>query len=250
MSQSKSCLIAKLSHYVSLESQDEELLAALEKHARSLATGAEIHAGGDRMSHLYVVKSGWFYGYTHLPDGRRHVGRIYHEGDIIGFPTLAFEHHHINLRSASAGCLCPFEKQDLDVIFETAPRLTALLFTMSAREQVILMDKLRATSRMNPRARLAFLFLDFLCRLRITAPDTTDRFELPLTQSDIGDAIGLTNVTVSRIMGEMEGNNLIARADDQLVIKDEAALRALCDFEDRHSSMDTSWFPGGRARTD
>ncbi len=244
MSNSNSCLVAKLSHYAELDDTHEQLLAKLEKTERQVANGEEIYAGGDPMTHLFCVKSGWFYGYTNLPDGGRHVVRIYHPGDIIGFSGLAFRHQSINLRSATEGCLCPFEKQDLDIIIKTAPLITALLFTLAAREQVIIIDTLRAASRMRPRARLAFLLLDIASRLRITNSTMTNRFRLPLTQTDIGDTVGLTNVSVSRTLVEMQQDGLIQRVDGDVVLLQEDALREACDFQDRHADMDTSWFPG------
>ena len=243
MTVSESCLIAKLSHYVPLDNEHEELLSSIEKREQPFSTGEEIFARGDEMVNLYVVKSGWLYGYTNLPDGGRHVVRFYHAGDIVGLPSLAFNHYAINLRAANAGCLCPFGKKDLDLILTRAPRISALLLTMSSREEVILIDILRAASRMKPRARLAYLFLDIFCRLRITNKSISNRIHFPLTQSDIGDAIGLTNVTVSRTIGEMEEEQLIKRIDGDLILHDEMALRDLCDFSDRHKDMDCSWFP-------
>lgn len=245
MSESKSCLINKLSHYVELSKQNEDLLASLEKTEQEFRAGEEIYSGGSKMKNLYVVKSGWLIGYTLLPDGGRHVVRIYHSGDIIGFPALAFKHHEMNLQAANAGCLCPFEKQDLDEIFETSPRITALLFTLSSREQVILIDTLRASSRMKPVARLAFLIMDIVSRLRITNPGMGNRLNMPLTQYDLGDAVGLTNVTVSRTLTEMEDQGLIERSTGTLTILNEGKLREICDFHDRNADMDTSWFPGG-----
>lgn len=244
MSNSKSCLVAKLSHYADISRTHEQLLSRLEKTERQVKEREEIYAGGDPMKHLFCVKSGWFYGYTNLPDGGRHVVRIYHPGDIIGFSGLAFYHQSINLRSATEGCLCPFEKNDLDQIFETAPTIAALLFTLSSREQVIIIDTLRAASRMRPRARLAFLLLDIASRLRITNSAMTNRFRLPLTQTDIGDTIGLTNVSVSRTLVEMEQDGLIERINGDVVLLREEQLRDICDFHDRHADMDTSWFPG------
>lgn len=240
----ESCLVAKLSHYVDLDDRQERMLARLEESTVEHGSREEIYSGGDDNKYLYVVKSGWLYGYTDLPDGGRHVVRIYHAGDIIGLPGLAYNRHHVNLKSANRGALCPFEKRDLDEIIEEAPRITALLFTLSSREQVILIDMLRASSRMAAKARLAYLFLDILCRLRITNPGITDRMQMPLTQTDIGDAVGLTNVTVSRAMSELQRDGFIERQPGALVITDEDRLRELCDFTDRHREMDTSWFPG------
>lgn len=243
MPQSDSCLIAKLSHYIELDERHEELLSNLEKSEQPVQAGEEVYTAGDPMKKLFVVKSGWLYGYTYLPDGGRHVVRIYHPGDMIGFPTLALRHHAMNLRVVTEGRLCPFEKADLDEIFETAPKITALLFTLAAREEVILIDTLRAASRMRPKARIAFLLMDLVSRLRITNDSMSNRFRLPLNQSEIGDTIGLTNVTVSRTLSAMEEEGLILRVENEIILLDEDELQEICDYQDRYSDMDTSWFP-------
>lgn len=243
MTDSKSCLVTRLRNYIEIDDQLEKLLINLEKNEKLYDENTNIHYSGDKAVNLYVVKQGWFISYIDLPDGTRLVVNIHHPGDILGFEGVAYYDHAVSLKSCTAGCLCPFDKQSMDEIFTTAPRLTALLFSLSVRKQIIAVDRLKAVSRMDAQARLAYFLLNLICRLRMTNPSMTNEFRLPLTQTEIGDAIGLTNVSVSRTFSTMEADGLVKRTDAGIKLLDEAALINLCDFEDRHTKIDTSWFP-------
>ena len=242
---SKSCLVRKLSHFIDLESEDEELLARLEEDEVEHAKGAEIFSEGDAETRLFVVKEGWLTGSMTLADGRRSVMRIFHPGDIVGFPDIAFQMATTSLRSVERGALCPFPRDRLDVIFATSPRLTALLFSLALREQAMFMDLLRANSRMSARERLAYMICDLRARLRITNPALGPSLRLPLSQADIADHLGLTNVYVSRTITILVNEGLISRTDRGLLIRDEDRLIELASYEDRHDRLDTSWFPSG-----
>lgn len=240
----QSCLIAKLSHYIDLSNENVGLLAKLEKDEREFPAHTVIYAGSHNVEHLHVVMSGWLYHYTDMPDGRRQIVRIHHPGDVLGFHDIAYFESSTTLYSCTDVCLCPFPKSALDEIFVSSPRITALLFSIAVRDQVILVDMLKALGRMSARERIAFLILDLLTRLRITNTSMTDTFRLPLNQFEIGDVIGLTNVYVSKSMKSMQEDGLIAWHGDRLQVINEPALVKLCDFTERYQSMDTSWFPG------
>lgn len=242
-SDKKSCLVEKLSHYIELDELAESQLASLEEHERTYHRHQEVYSETDELKYLYVVKRGWFYSYTDMPDGRRQIIRVLHPGDIVGFPDIAFEYATSNIRAAEDGCLCPFPKQKLDAIFEKSPRLTALLFLMANRELACVIDTLRAMGRMDARERLAYFFLDLTARLRITNKDMTDTIRMPMNQHEIGDALGLTHTYVSKTIREMENAGLISRKGATLTLAQETRLEDMVDFSDRYARLDTSWFP-------
>lgn len=243
MSESKSCLVAKLKNYIDVDENLENLLANLEKTEKNYGENTAVYHDGDTAKNLYVVKSGCFIGYTLLPDGGRMVTKIFHPGDIIGFDGIAFDYQAQDLKSCTEGCLCPFEKKELDVVFSIAPKLTALLFTLAVRDQIILVDRFRAATRMNAQDRITHFLLEIAHKLRMTNPDMTNEFLLPLTQSEIGDAIGLTNVSVSRAFKKMEEQGQIERRKDKVILLEEKQMIQSISFEDRFSTIDTSWFP-------
>ena len=192
---SKSCLVQRLSHYAELDRPSLESLARFEREERDFAKNAnEVYREGDSHMHLYVVKHGWLYSYADLKDGRRQIVEIHHPGDIVGFPDIAFAERTTVLKAAEDVRLCPFPKKDLDEVFKAAPQLAALLFALALRNQVIMIDFLRAIGRMSARERIAYLLLDLQARLRITNTSMTTTFRLPINQTEISDVLGLTNV--------------------------------------------------------
>ena len=239
----KSCLVEKLSHYIVIDEAAERHLATLEERERQFRRHQEVHGEGQTLTHLHVVKTGWFYSYTDMPDGRRQIVRIFHPGDIIGFPDIAFTEATTNIRASEDGWLCPFPKRKLDAIFEESPRLTAMLFAIANRDLACVIDTLRAMGRMDARERLSYFFLDLAARLRITNRSLGDTIRMPMNQHEIGDALGLTHTYVSKSIREMEKAGLISREGATVTLEREAEMREMVDFTDRYARMDTSWFP-------
>ena len=238
-----SCLVAHLSAYADLSDTDNELLSRFERDERDFPADAAVQQRGERAEELYVVKQGWLCSSTDLADGRRHIVRTHHAGDVIGLGDLAFPRVTVNLSTCTAVRLCPFPKEALGRVFRDSPRLAALLLALSARDQVLLYDQLRAAARMNARDRVLYLLLSFLYRLRVTNRAMRDTFELKLTQTQIGDLLGLTNVSVSKAFVELEGRGDILRDRQEVTLLGIPELIERIEFVDRFSTLDTSWFP-------
>lgn len=243
LSDDKSCLVRYLSAYTRLSEDDHALLADFERDEREYAAGARLKARGDVVDELLVVRGGWLFAATELEDGRRHVVRTYHGGDIVGLGELAVPSMSSDLIAATAVRVCPVPKAALGRVFEYAPRLAALLLAMSARDQVLLVELLRAAARMNAKDRIVFALLSWLHRLALTNPGMSDTFSLRLNQSEIGDMLGLTNVSVSKALVELEAEGKIRRRRQEVTLVDIPRLSERVDFVDRYTTLDMSWFP-------
>ncbi|MGB3555274.1 MAG: Crp/Fnr family transcriptional regulator [Jannaschia sp.] len=243
MAKNASCLVQKMSHYIDLDDANVDHLEQLEKSEKNFGKNVEIYRAGDSTGDLFVVKSGWLFSYTDLPDGRRQIVKLHHPGDIVGMADLPVIHATTATMTVEDVCLCPFPKSGLDVILRDSPRLTALLLSVSLRDQVVFTDLLRAMGRMSAKERIGYLLLDLLARLRITNTSMTDTIRLPLNQSQIGDYLGLTNVYVSKTLINMEKEGYIRRNGNEVQIVRRDDLVELTDFSDRYEVMDTSWFP-------
>ena len=246
---SESCLVSKLSHYIDLSPGDRDLVTRLEEEERAHPRHADVYLPGDERSELHVVSEGWLYSYMEMPDGRRQIVRIHHPGDIVGLAEIAYPESVTGLRTVEDCILCPFPRAHLDAIFTQSPRLTAVLFTLALREHVMLMDLLRANSRLSARERIAYMICELTARLRVTNPGMGDTLRIPLSQSEIADHLGLTNVYVSKTITTMVQDRLVARTEAGLRLLDEARLRMMADYSDRHVRIATDWFPIEGAET-
>lgn len=239
----ESCLVTYLSAYVDLCETDHGLLADLEGDEREYPPEARVQSRGETLRELFVVKRGWLYRSTDLADGRRHITQVCHAGDVIGLADLGTGYVATHLDTCTEVCLCPFSREAVRRILVESPRLGALLLALSSRKQIILIDQLRAVGRMVARDRVLFLLLMLLHRLRVTNPEMTDGFTLPLRQAEIGDMLGLTNVSVSKAFVELEAEGWISRERQRVTLHEIGRMIARTDFVDRYTRLDVSWFP-------
>ena len=245
MADHPSCLVDKLSYYVSLNRGERDLLARMEQQERSCRRGEVVARAGEALSDVLVVRFGWLFTATSLQDGRRQLLRLHFPGDVVGLPEMPLTRAPHEVQAVTACQLCPFPKADMEEIFRLSPKLTALFFSFAMIDQLVLLDRIRVLGRMSARERIAHFLLEIQSRLRIVEPRMDATFHLPLTQGQIADALGLTNVYVSKSIGALREDGLISLADGMVTLEDEAALRELCDFADRYGEMDIKWFPQG-----
>lgn len=110
-------------------------------------------------------------------------------------------------------------------------------------ENIVVIDRLKSIGRLDARERMCFFILQLFHRLKITNPKMEARFELPMTQELVADALGLTPVHVNRTLRALENEELISRAGSQIALRNLIELQQISGFEDRHYRVDTSWFP-------
>ncbi|EIJ36452.1 Crp/Fnr family transcriptional regulator [Thiothrix nivea] len=241
--QPTSCLIERMRHYIPLTSQDEQLLRELETDEVTYRPRTRLRFSDDP-THLFVVKSGWVYRFEELEEKRRRVIRIHYPGDIVGLTDVAMKAADGEMMTVTKTVLCPFPKSKLDDIFINSPRLTALLFSLGVLKQVVLHDRIKIMGRSSAPHKVAHFLLEMHARLRIHSPDgVLGRFEMPLTQDVIGDAIGLTNVSVSNAMTQLAFEGYCTCQHREVILHEIDKLKEMIGFRDRYFEIDTSWFP-------
>lgn len=239
---SESCLFTKLGAYAPLSQADKEMLAVLELDERAYRKDQIVRRVGQPVEELFVVKTGWLCSFSILEDGRRQLLRLFYPGDIVDLSEVAMARANHDVKCLTPAVLCPFPKAGLEPVFATSPRLTALLFTMTVRETLALLNRIRAIGRLSAYERVCYLLLEIRDRLGMTNAVVDDGFNLPLTQSDLADLLGLTNVYVSKTISRIEGDGLIARRGSRILLKNPRKMREICEYQ-RTLDVDLSWFP-------
>lgn len=245
-------LETRLSQYLALTFAEREALRWLERRERQYAAGEIVVRERDALDLLYVVASGWLHGSVQLRDGGRQILRFYFVGDITTTFSIAWGSSAASLTAVSACTLFEVPRDAFGRLFRDHPRLAALLYGVSASENVAMADRLTSIGRTDGMTRIATLLLDIRSRLRIADGAEGATFELPLTQQDLGDAVGLTKTHVNRGLKALAATGLIERDGRVIRINDVDALASLVDFHDRHSHVATDWLPpvGGNSDID
>jgi CRP-like cAMP-binding protein len=222
----RSALTARLERYLDLTDDERDALDWAERRETRLPAGDILMQEGGQVDALYVVQQGWLHSSQVLISGARQILRFHYAGDLVGTSSIAWARAANTLTAVSDCIVSELSKVNLGKIFRAQPRLAALLYAMAAAENVAMADRLASIGRTDALIRLATLLLDILARLRVTAGGVVESFDLPLTQKDVGDAVGLTKVHGRRVR-----------------ILDEARLVEFTGFVDRYATIQTDWLP-------
>ncbi|WOI57653.1 Crp/Fnr family transcriptional regulator [Palleronia sp. LCG004] len=247
---SDSFLVQRLGRFLHLTADERDFVAGMEREPRELARGDVLVSRGSDSRRLHVVKWGWAVVTAREVGGRRAILRTYLPGEVIGLAEIGTPEAPHDIVMLTDGAVCPFPRSSLGRIYDSAPRLAALLTAISSTEQVILRELLLAVGRMPAEDRLILFLLTLLDRLSVAGGGSNSRFHLPMSQSEIGDALSLTPVYVSRLMTRLRGAGVIEVADRHVRLIDRAALEARVGYSTLATRIDTSWFPKPRATPD
>lgn len=159
------------------------------------AAGTEIYAQGERAEGLYMVAFGAVRVYRLLSDGRRQISAFHLAGEVFGFEADG-THHFFAEAIVATGlhAIRPAAGSD----FANAVLPLALAGLVRAQEHLLVLG------RQSARERVAAFLLDMAQR-----QGDLDEIELPMSRTDIGDYLGLTIETVSRVFSKLKETGVI-----------------------------------------
>jgi CRP/FNR family transcriptional regulator len=219
-----------------------QTLALLSRFAapqrRIVHAGDHIYRGGDRFGNLYVLNSGIFKVMELAGDGRELVVGLRFRGDWLGFDGLAGGRHACDAVAMDTGEVWTLPYDQFLVQCCSRPELLALLHQAMGRELARDREALMSVCTLGADARVA----DFLrCWAESLARRgmRTDQITLHMTRAEIGNHLGMTLETVSRVLSRLARRQLIHFADGGRRDIRIPRVEALAEF------VQSSLAPGG-----
>ncbi|MBI4205657.1 MAG: fumarate/nitrate reduction transcriptional regulator Fnr [Betaproteobacteria bacterium] len=186
---------------------------------RRIARGASLYRGGDEFDALYAVRSGAFKTVGVSRNGEEKITGFYLPGEVMGMDAINNERHNYSAAALedSEVCVIPFAR--LTALTLRIPELQQQLFRLLSRDIARDHGLMLLLGSMTAEQRLA-AFLLSLSRRYKRLGYAADRFMLRMTREDIGNYLGLTLETVSRLMSRFQRDGLITAQQREVEFKD------------------------------
>ena len=196
---------------------------------------SNIFQEGENHDYIYTLFSGWGILYkTVSNNGKRQILRFLLPGDLIGYQTSGTGLAIHSAGTITESILCAFPRKQLGAMLKENPELAIRLLNMESRDMSLCQSHLMAAGRKTAKESIAFVLLELYHRVQSQVKDSynsdTHSINFPITQEDIGDAVGLTNVHVNRVIKAMIAENLITCSKKQLSILNEEKLCEIAEF--------------------
>jgi CRP-like cAMP-binding protein len=224
--------VRKLLSHSRISTEDQAAIAALPFSLRNLDPNDYILNEGDRAEICPVLLSGFAYRQKVSADGGRQIVALKIPGDPLDFQSLYLQRADHNLQALTKVELAIFSLKDLEKLVAPRPSLARAVFVDILIEASIGREWLLNIGRRNALARLAHLLCELHFRVEQISGEQLDGFELPLTQEQLADLLGLTPVHINRTIKALEEKGAVKRVSRRLTIGDVSTLRRLAEFSD------------------
>jgi CRP-like cAMP-binding protein len=225
----------RLSQIGQLDAEDEAALHTLDGQVRDVPRGEDLLVEGDeRPATSVVVVSGLLQRYNVSAEGRRQIHSFYIAGDTPCMETLHLDYMDNTLGAAAPSRVGIVPHAELHRVMEERPKVRALIWRETLVQAAIFRLWLMRNSQMLAHAALAHFFCEMLTRARAAGLSDGTAMDLPLTQEDVADALGMTSVHVNRTLSLLRTGGLADFRGGKLKIADPQRLAEVGEFDPRY----------------
>lgn len=224
-------LIRKLESIAPLSNEEHRIILSLPTRTRTIPAGQDIFRDGDQILQCCLMLEGWACRYKFLDEGRRQILSFHIPGDVPDLQTLhlpAMDHSLGTLTQATVAFIPHENIRDFMLRF---PEFRAALWRETLIDSAISREWMIGMGRRSAYGRIAHLLCEMYAKLKAVGLVSDHRYSLPITQSELADATGLSNVHVNRVLQALRSKGLITLRSSTLIVHDWDALVQVSGFD-------------------
>ncbi|HGJ5864542.1 MAG TPA: FNR family transcription factor [Arsenophonus nasoniae] len=213
------CSISQLCIPFTLNEHELDQLDNIIERKKPIQKGQTLFKAGDELKSLYAIRSGTIKSYTITEEGDEQITGFHLAGDLVGFDAIIYNQHPSFAQALKTSMVCeiPFEK--LDDLSGKMPNLRQQIMRLMSGEIKDDQEMILLLSKKNAEERLA-AFIYNLSRRFAQRGFSAKEFRLTMTRGDIGNYLGLTVETISRLLGRFQKNYTLSVKGKYITIND------------------------------
>ena len=231
-------LIRKLEHFAPFTAEERDALLAACSEIRRVGAREDLIRQGDRPVAVNLLLSGFACRYKVLPDGRRQVLAFFVPGDFCDFRNYLLARLDHSIGMLTQGTVAALSMEAAEALLGRWPRISRAIWWAQLVEEAITREWLASVGQRTAIERTAHLFCEVFWRLRAVGLTRGTACEMPFTQSEMADTLGLSAVHVNRTLQELRRSELITLRERELTIHDLDALQDLALFDPIYLHLD------------
>ena len=223
------CRLNSICLPLALESDDIQQLDDIIQRSKPLQKSQHLYREGDDFQSVYAVRSGTLKAYKTTDDGREQVTGFYFPGEILGMDGISNNAHASSAKALETVAVCEIPFTSLEKLSTLMPNLQRHFFQLMSHEITEDQQLITLLSKNSADERVASLMLSISTRNARRKLSST-QFRLPMSRVDIGNYLGLTVETVSRVFSRMQKMDILLVDNKEIEILDINNLRKMANL--------------------
>jgi CRP-like cAMP-binding protein len=224
-------MLRKLQYWLSLDADDEEALLALPHRVKTVDPHHYVVRERETASDCCLMLSGFSVRHKIVVGGARQIVAIHMRGDMVDLQNsmLGIADHSVQMLTKGEVALIP--REAIQKLVFKHPKLGMAMWKDTLVDASVFREWIANIGRRDAATRLSHLLCEFALRLKLAGLGEQTNYELPMTQEQLADALGLTPVHVNRTLQALAKKGLISRTQRSVQIGNWHSLADAGDFD-------------------
>ena len=211
-------LVRKLEGFVTLWEADREILERISANPRAIGPRTDLICEGDKPDGVFLVMEGMAYRHKQRENGARQILAYLLPGDLGDLDVALLKQMDHTITTLSACRVVRIAPETVAELMQHHPQIARALRMSTLVDEATSREWLVNVGCRSAIERISHLFCELLVRLQVVGLASENSYVLPLTQAELGDTTGLSNVHVNRSLQELRRQGLIEWKERRLTI--------------------------------
>lgn len=229
--QERHALATVVRKFIDLTEDDLHAIYRVPVWVHSLLAGGEIMKDGVHLVYCCVLLDGFAIHHKTIASGKRQIISVSLPGEMSDLQNIYLSKSDHSISALSDVKIGYIRQSDMRRLLQSNPRVADVLWREAVIDTAISRGWLIRMGMGDAVLRIAHFFCEMYMRLRAAGLAKNFSVPFPFTQSQIGEALGLTDVHVNRSISTLRSSKALMVARRSLTILDWARLAELGGFD-------------------
>jgi CRP/FNR family transcriptional regulator len=191
-----------------------------------VAAGERLYQMDAPFKSLYAIRFGHFKTYQVNAAGGQQITGFQMAGELLGMDAIGSERHQCDAVALDDSEVCEIPFEALESLFGQVPNLLRHFHRIMSQEITREQRVMLLLGNMRAEQRFAVFLTNLAARYAARGYSST-QFQLRMSREDIGNYLGLTIESISRLLARFRKMGLVAVARRECTLLDAPRLQAL-----------------------
>jgi CRP/FNR family transcriptional regulator, anaerobic regulatory protein len=225
-SKCSACSLKNLCLPVGLDESDVIRLDKVIGRRRRIARDENLYRMDEPFTKLYAVRFGHFKTAQINLQGEQQVIGFQMSGDLLGMDAIGTGRHHCGAVALEDSEVCEIPFAPLEALFGQVPALLHHFHRIMSHEIMREQNAMLFLGNMRAEQRLAVFLLNLSARYAARGYSASS-FQLRMSREEIGNFLGLTIESISRLLAKFRKEGLISVGNRDVTILERDTLEAM-----------------------
>ena len=193
---------------------------------RRIARDERLYQMGEPFRNLYAIRFGHFKTYQDNASGEQQITGFQMAGELLGMDAVSGDRHHCDAVALEDSEVCEIPFAGLEDLFGHVPTLLRHFHRIMSQEITREQNVMLLLGNMRAEQRFAVFLVNLSARYAARGY-SADSFQLRMSREDIGNYLGLTSESISRLLSRFKKQGLLKVDKREVTLLEPVLLKAM-----------------------